>query len=95
MPYAVYRIFYFVRCALWVASWALMLYLLMGWFAKPNNRLRVILSAIFDPLLQPLRALQVRLLGNRLPIDLSPLLGFFAIQLLDTLVRGFYDLIRW
>lgn len=73
----------------------LIVYCLMSWFVSPVNRFRLLLSRLMDPLLEPFRKLQRQLLGNRLPIDLSPIIALFAINLAQSALSLLGGLFRF
>ena len=84
-------IFWCLFYAIEVYSWTLIVYIIAGWLVQ--NRYAgwfVFLSELCEPSLGFVR----RLTGNRLRIehvDLSPLVLFFGLQLLQLLLRGLFQ----
>ncbi|MBS4177195.1 YggT family protein [Lederbergia citrea] len=70
-------------------TWALIIYILMGWF--PNARESAIgqfLARICEPYLEPFRRI-VPPLGM---IDISPIVAFFVLRLAT---NGLYQISHW
>jgi YggT family protein len=80
---------YLVNIALTVLYWLILVRALISWVSPdPFNPLVVFLHRVTDPILEPIR----RILPQ-MPIDLSPLIAFFAIIFLKQfLVTTLYDL---
>ena len=80
---------YLVGIALTVLYWLILIRALISWVSPdPFNPIVQLLTRTTEPILEPIR----RLLPN-LPIDLSPLIAFFAIIFLQRfLVASLYDL---
>lgn len=70
--------------ALEVLKWLVIARALMSWFVAPgsDNAFVRLLRKITDPILRPLSEMTPGLGG----VDLSPLIAFFAIMLLQQLV---------
>ena len=80
---------YLVSIGLTVLYWLILIRALISWVSPdPFNPIVQLLQKTTEPILEPIR----RLLPN-LPIDLSPLIAFFAIIFLQRfLVASLYDL---
>ena len=72
--------------ALELLKWLIIARALMSWFVAPNSRHPVVeaIRRITDPVLRPFE----RLLPPMSGIDVTPLLAFFAIYLLQSLLRS-------
>lgn len=74
-----------------IVSWTIILDMLLSWILSPFHRARVILNRITGPIIQPFRSIMRRILGGRvLMIDFSPLLAYFAIQILRNVVGSIF-----
>ncbi len=80
---------YMVDIALTIYYWIILIRALISWVnPDPYNPIVQFLHRVTEPILSPIR----RLLPN-LPIDLSPMIAFFAIIFLKQfLVKTLYDL---
>ena len=72
--------------ALELLKWLIIARALMSWFVSPGSRHPAVeaIRRITDPVLRPIE----RLLPPMGGVDISPLLAFFAIYLLQSLLRG-------
>ncbi len=80
---------YLVNIVLIALYWLVLIRALISWVSPdPFNPLVIFLHRVTEPILEPIR----RLLPP-MPIDLSPIIAFFAIMFLrEFLVRTLYDL---
>ncbi|GHU83457.1 hypothetical protein FACS1894196_3380 [Clostridia bacterium] len=76
-----------------VIYYALLAYCLLSWIFPPYHRIMQFLGRFIDPLLRPIRRVMFRLFP-RMPIDLSALVGFLALRLIQQLLWQLYYLIR-
>lgn len=65
-----------------VFTWVVLIHVLLSWFLPPDNALRLSLSRIVEPFLQPIRDL-IPPLGM---FDFSPVILLIVLQLLGQLV---------
>ena len=56
----------------------------LSWFASPDNQLYGWVAGLTEPVLAPIR----RLLPAQTGLDLSPLVAFVVLQLIETGVRS-------
>ena len=80
---------YLVNIALTVMYWLILLRALTSWVSPdPFNPIVQFLHRMTEPVLEPIRRIM-----PAMPIDLSPIIAFFAIIFLKQfLVRTLYDL---
>lgn len=73
--------------ALEVLKWLLLARALMSWFVPPDsgNPVVELIRRTTDPILRPIQGFIPQTQG----IDFSPIVAFFAIFLLQTLLRSF------
>ena len=66
----------------------LLVYCVSSWFIRdPYNKFMRILSAIVDPVLDPIRAILRRIpILNELPISFAPLILFFILEILSSIL---------
>jgi YggT family protein len=70
----------------WFFVLVLFLYVLLSWFSPdPRNPLVQLLTLIAIPILEPLRRVIPPVGGV---IDLSPVLGMFALQIVNAVLRS-------
>lgn len=69
-----------------IFKWLVIIRAVMSWFVSPHSRhpLAELLRRITDPILQPISAILPNLGG----IDLSPIVAFVLIILLQSLIMG-------
>lgn len=70
-----------------VLCYLMLIYFVLSWFLRGDNRLMRLLARVAEPMLQPIR----RLLGRifpAMPFDLSPLAMILLLQLLSGLVSS-------
>ena len=61
----------------------------MSWFIPPrSNAFSRAIGVIIDPIVEPFRKLQDRFSSGSIPIDFSPILAIFALQILESLARS-------
>lgn len=66
---------------------------LLSWFVSPMSRLMQFLRSLTSPVVEPFRALTQRFIPTNVPIDISPLLAYFALELIISLLsRLLYQL---
>ncbi len=65
-----------------VFTWVVLIHVLLSWFLPPDNPLRLSLSRIIEPFLQPIREL-IPPLGM---FDFSPVILLIVLQLLQQLI---------
>ena len=69
---------------------------LLSWFLDPTHPIRDLLAKLVNPVLRPIRRITDRLAAtSSLPIDLSPILAYFALMLLMQLLGGIQNLLRF
>jgi YggT family protein len=65
-----------------VFTWVVLIHVLLSWFLPPDNALRLSLSRVVEPFLQPIRDL-IPPLGM---FDFSPVILLVILQLLQQLI---------
>ena len=95
MFFPMYYLYYLIDNLLRLIYLLLIVYCIMGWLVNRENRFYQLLSLIFEPILKPFRYLQVKLLGNRLALDLSPIFAVIAISLCHRVLAWVFRLLRW
>ncbi len=74
-----------IDVAFQVAYWLLFIRVLLSWFRlSPHNPIIRFIYEVTEPMLAPFR--KILPISPNLPIDFSPILAFFALQLLRSLV---------
>lgn len=76
-----------VRWVLRVFSYTLLIRAFLSWVVRPNSQIYQFFYKLTEPFIAPFRPLAYRITGNRLPIDISFLLCFFAVRVLMWLVE--------
>lgn len=84
-----YRVFQGFSMFLQVIYYALLAYCLLSWIMPPYHKVMMFLSRFVDPLLRPIRNLMFRIFP-RMPIDLSALVAFFVLRILQQLLWQLY-----
>lgn len=87
MRYAIVTLLQILSFLLQILSYAIIADALLSWFMPPNNRIRMVLSRICGPFVYPFRMLMRRFATTGMPIDISPLLAYLAISLLQGIIR--------
>lgn len=87
-----YGIFRGISMFLQAIYYFLLIYCLLSWILPPYNKVMMFFNRILDPILRPIRSLLFRIFP-RAPIDLSALVLFFVLQLLNTLIWRLYWMI--
>lgn len=89
---ALYGVFRGISMFLQVIYYALLAYCLLSWILPPYNKVMMFLARFVDPLLRPIRNVLFRIFP-RMPLDLSALVAFFLLRIVDSLLwRLFYML---
>ena len=70
-----------------VLCYLLLIYFVLGWFVRRNNRLIRLLARMAEPLLKPVRQLLSRIFPA-MPFDFSPLAVVILLQALSGLVSA-------
>jgi YggT family protein len=79
-----------------VLSFMIIANALLSWFLDPSHPARDLLARFVNPILRPIRTITDRLAAtSTLPIDLSPILAYFALVLLMQFLSGIQDLLRY
>ncbi|MBQ3222411.1 MAG: YggT family protein [Clostridia bacterium] len=69
-----------------ILNWALVLYALLSWIARPESRIYRFFANFCDPLVAPFRPLGRKLINARLRVDLSVWLAVIALRVINTVV---------
>lgn len=69
-----------------IVTFAMVLYAFLSWFVRPDNAFYRLLARFCQPILAPFRPIAARLMYRGFPFDVSYILAFFAIQVLQYLV---------
>ncbi|MBQ3864827.1 MAG: YggT family protein [Clostridia bacterium] len=84
-----YRVLLGVSWVLRVFSYTLLIRAFLSWVVRPNSQIYQFFYKLTEPFIAPFRPLAYRITGDRLPIDISFLLCFLVVWLLQRLVaRG-------
>ena len=86
MTYFLFIAFRVVDMALTVLRYAIIASALLSWFLPPTNKVYAFLRMLTQPVVGPFSRLTRRFIRGGMPIDISPLLAYFAIALLQQLV---------
>lgn len=79
-----------------VLSFMIIANALLSWFLDPTHPIRDLLAKFVNPVLRPIRRITDKLTAtSSLPIDLSPILAYFALMLLMQLLSGIQDFLRF
>ena len=70
-----------------VLCYLMLIYFVLSWFLRGDNRLMRLLARVAEPMLQPIRRLLGRIFPT-MPFDLSPLAMILLLQLLSGLVSS-------
>lgn len=80
------RVYEGISLFLNIISGILLAYCLMSWFVPPTNRLFQIVSRFTQPLVAPFRPIAYKLMERGFRIDISVLLAFLAIRVIESLL---------
>ncbi|MDD2647598.1 MAG: YggT family protein [Eubacteriales bacterium] len=83
----IYTIYSWVYRIVSLISFILFAYCILSWFLPPQNKLMQFLARIIEPILEPFRRLLRKRFGWNMPIDFSPILLGFALQLIMYLLQ--------
>ena len=87
MSYAfLYQIVQGLSMFLRIVRYILLAYCLMSWFVRPTNRFYQICQRMCDPLLAPFRPISRKLIEKGFMIDISAILAFFALDIVERLI---------
>ena len=75
-------IYYFLR----ILSIALWVYVIMSWFVRPYNRAYIFMRNFVSPLLAPFRPLARKLMEKGVMVDLSVIMAWLALRILQNLL---------
>jgi len=79
-----------------VLSFMIVANALLSWFLDPMHPIRSLLARFVNPILRPIRRITDRLTAtSSMPIDLSPILAYFALVLIMQLLSGIQSLLRY
>lgn len=78
---------YVVYTMLEVLSWLIFARVILSWIPNVNNKVVEILYVVTDPILDPIKKLLDKTMGrNGIMIDLSPIIAFLLIGLIQRLI---------
>lgn len=89
------RIYEGVTLFLRVISGMLLIYALMTWFVRPENRFYRLIARFCDPLLAPFRGLSRKLIQRGLMIDVSVWLALLSLRLIEYLLARLLPMILY
>lgn len=89
---ALYGVFRGISMFLQVIYYALLVYCILSWILPPYNKVMMFLGRFMNPLLQPIRNVLFRIFP-RLPLDLSALVLFFILNIVNSLLWRVYYMI--
>lgn len=85
LPYTIVKI---IDTVFNILELAILLECIMSWMPQArNNKFMNIVSSFTYPILEPFRKLQDRFIQG-LPVDLSPIIALFAINIIRRLIIG-------
>lgn len=91
-------IIYLLTGVIWflrVLSFMIIANALLSWFLDLSHPIREMLARFVNPVLRPVRTITDRLAAtSSLPIDLSPILAYFALVLIIQLLSGIQGFLR-
>lgn len=70
-------------------SWVIFAYVILSWFPRKGalGKIYDALGVVCEPFLKLFRKLIPPLQGNGMAVDFSPIVAFFALQLIEMLIR--------
>lgn len=78
----------FINSLFRVMELAIIIECLLSWIVRDRNSgIMGVITSFTDPILKPFRILQEKLLGD-IPIDMSPIFAFIALDLLKPIVMS-------
>jgi len=78
---------YVLYTLLEVMSWLIFARVIISWIPNLNNKVIEILYIVTEPILEPIRKLLDKTMGNTgIMIDLSPIVAFLLIGLIQRLI---------
>lgn len=84
MQYTVlYQVFRGISICLTILQYVLLAYCVMSWVVRPTNSFYQLCQRICEPLLAPFRPLSRKLIERGFMIDISALLAFFILSLIQ------------
>lgn len=90
--YLLTGIIWFLR----VLSFMIIANALLSWFLDPMHPIRDLLARFINPVLRPIRRITDKLTANSsMPIDISPIVAYFALMLIIQLLSGMQDFLRY
>lgn len=89
-----YEVFRGISMFLQLIYYFLLAYCLLSWILPPYNKVMMFFSRFVGPLLQPIRNVLFRIFP-RMPIDLSALVAFFLLRIVDSLIWQLYIAIAY
>ncbi len=90
--YLLTGIIWFLR----VLSFMIIANALLSWFLDPMHPIRDLLARFINPVLRPIRRITDKLTANSsMPIDISPIVAYFALMLIIQLLIGMQDFLRY
>ncbi|MDQ0149289.1 YggT family protein [Eubacterium multiforme] len=76
----------FINSLFRVMELAIIIECVLSWIVRDRNSgIMGVITSFTDPILKPFRMIQEKLLGN-VPIDISPIFAFIALDLLKPIV---------
>ncbi len=69
-----------------VYIWLIFITAMLSWFVSPQNRLMQLLRSITEPVLYPFRLLTRKFMSGGMFLDISPLLAYFALRIVNLLI---------
>ncbi len=76
----------FINSLFRVMELAIIIECLLSWIVRDRNSgIMGVITSFTDPILKPFRIIQEKLLGD-IPIDMSPIFAFIALDLLKPIV---------
>lgn len=82
-----HQVLYGLVLFLEIASYVLIINALLSWFVPPHNAIRQLLGRFLNPIVSPFRRLNDKIVRGRMPIDLAPMMAYFALMLIIILLE--------
>ena len=83
-----YKVLLGISWILRLFSYALLIRAFLSWIVRPDSPLYRFFYRLTEPFVSPFRPLAMKITGNSIPIDISFLLCFLVVYLLQRLVNA-------
>lgn len=69
-----------------IIQYVIMAYCVLSWIMRPDNRLYVALRNLAMPFIAPFRPLAAKLFMRGFRLDISPILAYFVLSIVNSLI---------